>query len=333
MTDDRRNPYVILGLFNDDDLAAAQEAFDRRSREARWGDDDVSDVGDLTWALEQIEVHQADPAAAFGTYHAPADPSLLRAPVGYGLLRPAPRPAIRRWDDPAEHEHEREAVFDAARLDAAQRLLDRTAETLGRRLDAVETVPLPTPVLPSPPVRRRGWWPVVAVGVVFLGVIAIAGIRSLTGEDAPADEPVAATTSTTAASPATTVTRSVATTAAPEPQSGFGDAVTVNEISIVPDEPIDAFGHLCILFTVDGDVPLGFVRERVELISGGASIAPALDINTGRAPITDVFGDPAPAVREVCFPIVGWAEQTTDLVYVTDSGNYRWTITGPQGEG
>ena len=45
------------------------------------------------------------------------------------------------------------------------------------------------------------------------------------------------------------------------------------------------------------------------------------------ADITDVFGDPSPATREICFPTDDWQAHTTFLEYATDGGSYRWLIS------
>ena len=190
MNDDRRNAYVLLGLPYGASLSEARRAFTRRAHEARWGDRTDTDLSDLEWALARIELEQSEPAAAFGTYRVPADPEVLRAPAGFGLLAPAPRAAPRR--SPVTPDDERAVVFDAARLDAAQHLLDRTSAAAGRKLERISDVPLPVVAVPVMPVRRRGWAPVIMVGVVALAVLAIAGVSALTGGDD--DEETPATT-------------------------------------------------------------------------------------------------------------------------------------------
>jgi hypothetical protein len=327
MNDDRRNAYVLLGLPYGASLSEAKRAFARRAREARWGDRNDTDLSDLEWALSRLELEQSEPAAAFGTYRVPADPGVLRAPAGFGLLAPAPRSAPRR--SPVTPDEERDVVFDAARLDAAQHLLDRTSAAAGRKLERISDVPLPVVSVPVMPVRRRGWAPVIMVGAVALAVLAIAGISALTGSDDDTDEAPATTAvavETSAAATTEPATSAPATTAAFGSEPGLGEPIEVGGIEITPSDPIDGFGHLCLIFTIDGDVPLGFIRENVTLISGGVAYEPALGVNTGRALGTDVFGDPAPAQREICFPMQGWQDQNTDLVYATQAGNYRWSI-------
>jgi hypothetical protein len=329
MSDDRRNPYVLLGLPYGADLADAQRAFARRSREARWGDHEAVDVGDLTWALEQIEAHHADEAAGYGTFRIPTHPHALEPPAGFGLLRPAPRPAPRQAAPSTDAE--RAAVYDAARLDAAQQLLDRTAAAVGKRLEHVAETALPQATVAAPPVRRRGWAPVIGVVAAFAAVAAVAGIRTLLHDD---EVPATTTVATTAAPEPTTTdaieeSTTTVTTIPGLPTETFGDPIDLAGITITPSDPLDAFEHLCIVFTIEGDVPLGFVRSRVALISDGVVVPPALEIGTGRADITDVFGDASPATREVCFPTADWQAHTTFLEYATDGGSYRWLISDP----
>jgi hypothetical protein len=327
ISDDRRNPYVLLGLPYGASVSEARRAFARRSRDVRWGDRADADLTDLEWALARIELLQHDPAAMFGVYRVPADPSVLRAPAGFGLLAPAPRAAPRR--SPVTPDDDLAVVFDAARLDAAQHLLDRTAAAVGRKLERSSEAPLPVVSVPTMPVRRRGWLPIALVAVLAVGVLAVAAVRALTVDD---EESITTTTSaataTTSADTAPASTAADPTTTAATDRPGFGDPIEYGGIEITPSDPLDAFGHLCVVFTIDGDVPLGFIREQVTLISGGVAYDPALGITTGRADNTDVFGDPAPAKREICFRIENWRDQDTDLVYATQVGNYRWRLDG-----
>jgi hypothetical protein len=326
MSDDRRNAYVLLGLPYGASPAEARRAFTRRARDARWGDRTDTDLSDLEWALARIEVEHNEPAAAFGTYRVPADPDVLRAPAGFGLLAPAPRSALRR--SPVTPDDERSVVFDAARLDAAQHLLDRTSAAAGRKLERISDVPLPVVAVPVMPVRRRGWAPVVLVALVALAVLAAAAVSALTrgGDSDEAPATTIAVTESSAAETTPPTTSAPNTTVVFGGEPGLGESIEVSGIEITPHDPIDGFGHLCLIFTIDGDVPLGFIRENVTLISGGIAYEPSLGVNTGRAAGTDVFGDPAPAEREICFPVEGWQERNTDLVYATQAGNYRWSI-------
>lgn len=318
--------YVLLGLAYGASPAEARRAFARRARDARWGERTDTDISDLEWALARIELEQGEPAAAFGTYRVPADPNVLRPPAGFGLLAPAPRSAARR--SPVAPDDERSVVFDAARLDAAQHLLDRTSTAVGRKLERISDVPLAVVTVQTMPVRRRGWTPVALVTLVALAVLAVAGISALTGDD-DGEEPtitVTAAPETTAVDTTSVSTEAPNTTAAFGNEPGLDEAIEVSGIRITPHDPLDGFGHLCLIFTLDGDVPLGFIRENVTLISGGIAYDAALGVNTGRALATDVFGDPAPADREICFAVEGWQERNTDLVYATQAGNYRWSI-------
>ena len=342
MSDDRRNPYVILGLSHGASSAEAERAFARRSRDARWGDHDQLqdhevELTDLRWAMAQIERHAAEPMSAQGTYRIPVDSGSLEAPSGPGLLRPAPRPSTRQHlaTDPAE----RERIFDAARLEAAQQLLDRTSVAAGRRLESLSDAPVPVVAIPVLPERQRSSWPIVTVAVAVVVVFAVAGIRSLSSDAADTTVVDAGPTATTVVADLTTddlttddLTTDDVTVAAVDAalaQPTLGDEIVVNGLGITPSDPLDGYGHLCLVFTVDGDVPLGFVTAKVAVISRGIAVAPSPDVTTGRAPTGDVYGDPAPAVREVCLPVERWQEVTSTLVYVSDAGTYRWALNNP----
>ena len=211
-------------------------------------------------------------------------------------------------------------------------MLDRTAPAVGKRLEPLPEIALPDAAVSAPPLRRRGWAPIIAVAGAFVAVLAVAGVRSLLDDPADTADPVVTSTDAPATTAETTTTTDSTTTTSTDPPSAsqtFGDAIELSGITITPTDPLDAFEHLCIVFTVEGDVPLGFVRSRVALIADGVVISPAVDIGTGRAEITDVYGDPSPATREICFPTADWQAHTTFLEYATDVGSYRWAISDP----
>lgn len=164
-------------------------------------------------------------------------------------------------------------------------------------------------------------------GVVTGCLLTMAGFVAIVGSTTGSD-PISNSLASEATAPASPPTSSqVEPVTSPSPtEPGFGDPIEYAGIEVTPDEPLDGFGHLCILFTIDGDVPLGFARDRVMVISGGVIVGPALDITTGRAANADVFGDPAPARREVCFPVEGWRDRDTDLVYDIGADSYRWRL-------
>src|SRR5690606_18116133 len=213
-----------------------------------------------------------------GRYRLPADPGALLPPDGYGLLRPAPRPLPRTT--PPTTDDERAALYDVARTDAAHDLLDRTATSVGKRLDRVGESPIPTVTLARLPERRRSWWPVIAVAAACVLALAAASIARLV-DDADDDESAVEATLPPAARTTTSPSSTTTSTTVPG-LPGLGDTVTVGGMSITVDDALDVFDHLCLVFTIDGDGALGFVRSQLKIVSGGVSSEPALEIGTGR---------------------------------------------------
>ena len=99
----------------------------------------------------------------------------------------------------------------------------------------------------------------------------------------------------------------------------------------IRDSPIDAFGHLCVVFDIEGEGALGFVPAELTVVYGARTAKPNLDVVTGRATSDIVFGETGSAVREVCFPARGWLQNTTDILYDTAEGEVRWRIWQPVG--
>lgn len=100
---------------------------------------------------------------------------------------------------------------------------------------------------------------------------------------------------------------------------------------ITPRDPVTGFGHLCVLFDVQGLGPLGFVPAEVSLHYGARIANPDLAVTTGRATSEPVFGETGSASREICWLARDWDQNTTDIVYRLDKNEYRWRISNPQG--
>ena len=325
MSADRRSPYVTLGLPSNATVADARREFARRSEHLRRGNARGVDAEELAWALAEIERHEAEPATRLDTYRIPIDTAALRPPVGSGILRPSPRPTSRQSGPTPEAD--REAVFDAARLDAARALLDRTASAAGRQLERLGGSPLPQFTVAEQPGRRRGLASIGLVAAACLAVLAIALIRpNLGGDDEVA-------TTTTAAPVATTVPSTAAPeTTAVERPPGIGDALSVDGVEIIPDAPLNGFGVVCLLIRLDGPPPLQFDRSKFALISGGDPVAVAGKVGTGRASLDEVPAGAGEAVREACFPVVDWNLRLTELVYVGSSATLTWVINDPSAD-
>lgn len=320
---------MILAIPFGTDRATAERAYSHRSRLARKGEL-VFSVEDVNWAMNQVEAHLDDPTTSAGTYRLPAHPEALRRPNGHGLFRP-PLLALPRRTPPSSPEQLSEVLAEA-RTDALDHLLSRAALDVKRKYGLGGDVGA---IRPAPidgyPRRARSKVPIVVtlvtLAVVGIGVLAFLYFR----EKALEIDATAPTTTTTSPPVVTTVaptTLPSVTTLPPLP--GLGDRLVREGIALTPVQPIDAFGHLCLLFIVSGDPPLNFVPVEAVLVADQV-IQPALDVNTGRASSEVVFGELEPTSREVCWPIVDWREQQVELLYTLNDVEYRWTISDSGG--
>jgi hypothetical protein len=127
--DDRRNPYLVLGLPYGSPTREVRKGFARRSREVSRGDLTAYTTEDLTWALSQIELSEIDPEIDFSMYRIPANPKLFESAneTGgvLGFFNPVPEPIARATAlISADHV---EQLLDEAVLDWTKNLLDRGA--------------------------------------------------------------------------------------------------------------------------------------------------------------------------------------------------------------
>jgi len=132
MANERRNPYVILGVPFGATAEEARSGFAKASRRIRTEQGAMYSMEDLTWALHQVEQIIEDPSKALHVYRIPADPhaTLTARP---GVFRPEPE-RIQRQSPPSTVED-----WEAVRLQAARALLK----------DALTATPL-TLNLPEP---------------------------------------------------------------------------------------------------------------------------------------------------------------------------------------
>ena len=319
---------MILGIPFGADRATAERAYAQRSRLARKGGGFAFSLEDIIWAINQVEAHLDDPTTAAATYRVPAQPEALRRPSGHGLFRPPLLPLARRT--PPSTNEQLGAVIAEARKDALDHLLGRAASDVKRRYglggDAGAIRPAP---LTRYPRRARSKAPFVAA---LAGVVAVAAavLAFVHVRDRAREVSIAPTTT---AAPTTTVpvpTTAVPTTSALPSPPGLGDRLVRNGVALTPVQPVDVNGHLCLVFIVSGEPPLNFVPAEAVLISDRA-IEPALDFPSERAASDVVYGEPQPTSREVCWPVVGWRETTTELLYTLNDVEYRWTISDPGG--
>lgn len=94
--DERRNPYLILGVPYGASRGEARRAAARRTRELRQRQVAPYTIEDVTWALHQVEQVIDDPASGVEVFRVPAAPGVLDAPSGHGLFHPQAVPMARR---------------------------------------------------------------------------------------------------------------------------------------------------------------------------------------------------------------------------------------------
>lgn len=94
--DDRRNPYLILGVPYGASRGEARRAAARRTRELRQREEAPYSTEDVTWALHQVEQVIDDPESAVEVFRVPAAPGILDAPSNRGLFHPPATPLPRR---------------------------------------------------------------------------------------------------------------------------------------------------------------------------------------------------------------------------------------------
>ena len=92
---DRRSPYLVLGIDYGTSQGEARKAFARRARELRRNPSCVYDTQDLTWALHTIETLE-DPFGSVEYFRVPADRAEIAGPKEGDLFCPAPLPLPRR---------------------------------------------------------------------------------------------------------------------------------------------------------------------------------------------------------------------------------------------
>lgn len=123
--DDRRNPYLILGVPYGASRGEARRAAARRTRELRQREDAAYSTEDITWALHQVEQVIDDPDSAVEVFRVPAAPGILDAPSGQGLFHP-PAVALPRRSGPLSDEE-----FDGIRHGAVAAVSKNVLMALG----------------------------------------------------------------------------------------------------------------------------------------------------------------------------------------------------------
>lgn len=94
--DDRRNPYLILGIPYGSSRGEGRRGAARRMHELRQSQDAPYSAEDVTWALHQVEQVIDDAESAVEVFRVPAAPGILDAPSGQGLFHPPAVPLPRK---------------------------------------------------------------------------------------------------------------------------------------------------------------------------------------------------------------------------------------------
>jgi len=325
MSDDRRNPYLILGVPYGTTRADATRAFAQRSRRAKRSTTFPYTVEDLTWALHQVEANLDDPTIAIDHFRVPADPAQLHPPDGPGVLRPPAVPLERRTEPASASSIEllrQQAVEEASETLLAQAAANgQTAYIPAKPLQPADIRPQ-TPLKPRPHL-----WPWFVAGILIIALAVTASTVVYLNSDETESAPAPTTPSTTTSTSTTTTT-----TIAPPPT--LGDEITQaspsGPLNLRPTAPVNAFGFLCIVFEVSGSPPFFFVPELSTIAIASADPWPVFaadpTVATGRAPTGIVFGDTEPTNREACWPADGVQEFGGLLSYLIDDVTYQWVI-------
>lgn len=103
MSEDRRNPYFILGIDYGASRDQARKASGRVIRRVRREPDALYGIEDVTWALHQVEQAIDNPESAIDYFRVPANPALFSEAEGPSLDLP-PTPMARTTSAPTPEE-------------------------------------------------------------------------------------------------------------------------------------------------------------------------------------------------------------------------------------
>lgn len=154
MTEDRRNPYLVLGVPFGSTREQATVAFARRAKRAKADSNFAYSVEDLTWALNELEAAETkDRQADVNTYRVPADNAAFEPPSGRGVLTPEVVPLARRTPQtmPSEIEELRALAVREELVDALLDGLSKVNVAYG----PYTTVKAPTLTLAADSGKRR----------------------------------------------------------------------------------------------------------------------------------------------------------------------------------
>jgi len=121
MAEDRRNPYLILGLEYGASKDKARRAAARVLRKVREASDSLYSPEDVTWALHEVEHLNDEPEAGFTIFRVPASGRGLGTNVTEGIFAPTPRSQAR--SSPPSTDEDLSRIAGAALVELASDLL------------------------------------------------------------------------------------------------------------------------------------------------------------------------------------------------------------------
>ena len=128
---DRRNPYLVVGLPYGSSMKQVRKGFAKRTKDVTSGAITAFTMEDLTWALSQLECSLSDPEVDVTGYRAPANPALFGSENGrsqeVGFFCPAPE-LVARASGPVTPEH-LEGLVDETVSDWLEGILKQGADS------------------------------------------------------------------------------------------------------------------------------------------------------------------------------------------------------------
>jgi len=197
VSEDRRNPYLVLGVPFGASREQATRSFALRSRRARREPNFPYSIDDLTWALNQVEAALVNPTADVATFRVPADAAAVRPPSGSGVLRRPPIPLGRRTAAATPAEIAR--LESIAISEELVEILDQASPLVASRYGIDEGVIAVR--LTGEPGRRRGpllGWSLAVVAAIAIAVALVLSLGGGKGESSPPSTTRLLATTTTA---------------------------------------------------------------------------------------------------------------------------------------
>lgn len=153
MNDQRRNPYLILGVHYGVGRDEATRAFAATSKRARRDDQFPYSIEDLTWALNQIKSQIENPTSDLTTFRVPADPAALSVPSLLESDAFAAQPIARRTPPVAQSDLEN--VMKLARRDLIEQISHGMANSIRNTFEIGSTRPIPSLEVSDRPSRPK----------------------------------------------------------------------------------------------------------------------------------------------------------------------------------